>query len=572
MKIRFKILAIAYILLLLFAAAVGASALLQQRIREELGGIVDYHVPITSLVADFDVGTDDFELELRRLVRGTPPHDAEARGAVRHIDDIAARLTSALERADALLSQAAGDPRNNVEDRVILSRVQGVLGSMRGLLPGFIALGRRTLALVVAGRHEEAATELGKFVQFDQTFGRELHRVRTEMEAFTQKSMREALDNERLNLTITVGLFCIAAAIGLVLSIWITGRIIAALRRLVSGTQAIERGESAQALPVTVDDEIGQLTRAFNRMIEELRAKERIKDTFGRFVDPRIVSRLIEHAGDNPDAAERRLATVFFSDIKGFSALGEQITAAAMVNLLNRYFTLASAAVRDHRGIVDKYIGDSVMAFWTQPFSASDQEQAADACRSALAQMRAVEALRRELPDLLGLRRNLPEIVVRMGLASGEVVVGTVGSAIAKSYTVIGDTVNLASRLEGLNKVYGTSILIAESTETLARAAIETREIDTVVVAGKTEAIRVFELLDEKGALDPARQALRTAFAQGLAAYRARDWTGAADRFAECLAIEPGDGPARVFAGRVKTLAANPPADGWDGVWRAAEK
>jgi adenylate cyclase len=307
-------------------------------------------------------------------------------------------------------------------------------------------------------------------------------------------------------------------------------------------------------------------------MIDELRAKERIKDTFGRFIDPRIVSKLIEQAGDNPDAAERRLATIFFSDIKGFSALSEQITPAAMVNLLNRYFTLASAAVREHHGIIDKYIGDSVMAFWTQPFSTSDEAQAADACRSALAQLRAVDTLRRELPDILGLRRNLPEIFVRMGVATGEVVVGTVGSAIAKSYTVIGDTVNLASRLEGLNKVYGTAILVAETTEALARAAIETREIDTVIVAGKTEPIRVFELLCEKGALDETRCELREAFEEGLGAYRARDWERASERFAKCLDIEPKDGPARVFAGRVKAISANPPEGPWDGVWRATEK
>jgi adenylate cyclase len=228
--------------------------------------------------------------------------------------------------------------------------------------------------------------------------------------------------------------------------------------------------------------------------------------------------------------------------------------------------------VREHRGIVDKYIGDAVMAFWTQPFSADDEAQAADACRSALAHRAAVVQLRRELPDILGLRRNAPEISVRMGLATGEVVVGTVGSAIAKSYTVIGDTVNLASRLEGLNKAYGTDILIAETTEALARAAIETREIDTVIVAGKTEAIRVYELLCEKGKLDEKRCELREAFEEGLGAYRARDWERAAERFEKCQGIDPKDGPSRVFADRVRELAANPPQGQWDGAWRATEK
>jgi adenylate cyclase len=572
MKIRFKILAIAYILLLLFGVAVGTSAIMQERIRGELGGIVDYHAPITALVADFDVGTYEFELELRRLARETAPDDAELKTLAGHIDMLANRMTVGLERADQLLTEAVNDPRNNLGDRLILSRVQGALGNMRKQLVPFVELGRRTMALLAASRHEEAVVELAKFRQFEQIFGPDLEQVRAELEGFTQKSMAEAIEHEQLNLWITTGLFCIAAVTGLAFGIFITGHIIGALRRLVSGTQAIERGELTQALPIEVEDEIGQLTRAFNRMIEELRAKERIKDTFGRFVDPRIVSKLIEHAGDNPDAAERRLATIFFSDIKGFSAISEQITPAAMVGLLNRYFTLASAAVREHHGIVDKYIGDAVMAFWTQPFSATDEAQAEDACRSALAQLGAVDTIRRELPDILGLRRNLPELFVRMGLATGDVVVGTVGSAIAKSYTVIGDTVNLASRLEGLNKAYGTSILIAETTEALARATIETREIDTVIVAGKTESIRVFELLCEKGKLDEKRCALRGAFEDGLGAYRARDWERAAEQFEKCLGIEPKDGPSRVFADRVRELAANPPRGQWDGVWRATSK
>jgi len=262
---------------------------------------------------------------------------------------------------------------------------------------------------------------------------------------------------------------------------------------------------------------------------------------------------------------------VFFSDIKGFSGLSEQLTAGAIAKLLNRYFTIATETIRDHNGVIDKYIGDSVMAFWAPPFSPGD-DHAADSCRAALAQQAALAALRQELPDILGLRRQVPEFTVRMGLATGEVVVGTIGAPTAKSFTVIGDTVNLASRLEGINKVYGTRIIVAEDTFRLAQAAIEAREIDLITVAGKTEPVRIFEVMAEAGALTTEAAALRDRYADALALYRRRDFDAAEAAFKSCLAIVPDDGPAKLFVKRIAALRADPPPADWDGVWRMTEK
>ena len=571
MRIRFKILAIAYVLLLLFGTAIGVSALKHKRSTDELGAIVDYLAPITRATADFDTGTFLYELELRRLAHHDKIPGDEAARLRKAMPELAARLRGDLERIDKQLAAAVADQRNNVEDRVLLARIQGSMGNMRAQFEPFAKLGENVLAAMLAGRRQEAMESLSRFSAFEGVFGAELAAIRKEMESFVAKSMAEAAEAENANRLVSLALFAVAAALGLAFSVWIASHIIGALRRLILGTQAVERGELAASLPVTVRDEVGQLTEAFNHMIAELRAKEKIKETFGRFVDPRVVSQLIAHADDNPDAAERRTATVFFSDIRGFSGIGEQLTPAVLVNLLNRYFTAASTAVRDNRGIVDKYIGDSVMAFWTRPFSPTERDQAVDACKSALAHYRAAMALRAELPDILGIRRNLPKFTLRMGLATGDVVVGTVGSAIAKSYTVIGDTVNLASRLEGVNKVYGTRILIDEPTYALAKDAIEAREIDLVVAAGKSEPMRVYQLMAEKGGLDDRQRRLWDLFAQGLAAYRAARWAEAGDRFAQCLALDPSDGPSKAFAKRVADLAANPPA-AWDGVWKAATK
>src|SRR5262249_47654037 len=158
----------------------------------------------------------------------------------------------------------------------------------------------------------------------------------------------------------------------------------------------VQQPGNYELLPVTSRDEIGTLTIAFNHMVEDLRAKDRIKETFGTFVDPRVVGNLIDASGEA--IAERQVATVFFSDIKGFSSLGELLTAPTMVKLLNTYFSEMAEIIHQRRGFIDKYIGDGVMAFWTGPFSPGETH-AADACLSALAQQEAIAGLRERLPD-----------------------------------------------------------------------------------------------------------------------------------------------------------------------------
>jgi adenylate cyclase len=259
--------------------------------------------------------------------------------------------------------------------------------------------------------------------------------------------------------------------------------------------------------------------------------------------------------------AERQVATVFFSDIKGFTELSELLTAGTMVKFLNAYFTEMSTTIHQRHGIVDKYIGDGVMAFWTSPFS-SGESHAADACLAALAQQEALRRLRENLSDLLGLRRNLPNIEVRMGLATGDMVVGTVGSPTARSFTVIGDTVNLASRLEGGNKAYGTRILVDEATYRLAREVVELREVDSLVVVGKTEPVRIYEVMAPIGGLSEAQVKLCEAFAEGLAAYRVRDWDAADAAFARGLELVPEDGPCAAFHARIATLRRARPRAG----------
>jgi Adenylate and Guanylate cyclase catalytic domain len=186
--------------------------------------------------------------------------------------------------------------------------------------------------------------------------------------------------------------------------------------------------------------------------------------------------------------------------------------------------------------------------------------------------MEKMEAFRAWLPEMFGVRHGLPEVNVRMGIASGEVTVGNIGSETSRGYTVIGDTVNLASRLEQANKFYGTRILVSEGTRNLAGDTLAFREIDSLRVSGKQETVRVFELLGITSELSEASRHLTQTFEMGLSGYRKQDWDGAEASFRECLAIEPNDQPSQVMLERIATFRQAPLDVDWDGVWVAVSK
>ncbi len=308
-----------------------------------------------------------------------------------------------------------------------------------------------------------------------------------------------------------------------------------------------------------------------DKLVTTIRMKDRIKGTFETYIDPRIVEGILLRPDSMKTSGEKRIVTVFFSDMEKFSSISEQMTPAGLVNLINRYLTLASESIRRHNGIIDKYLGDSIMAFWTPPFT-SENEHAKLACFAALEQLSILNEFRRMLPDLTGFRKGLPTINIRVGLATGEAIIGNVGSNVSRNYTVMGDTVNIASRLESASKQYGTQLLISEQTQAMARDAIETRELDAIRVVGKSESVRIFELLARKGELDQATADLRESFERGLNAYRNHDWDHAQTYFAACLEIDPVDTPSKLFIARLQYLRDHPPADDWDGAWSLTEK
>ena len=400
--------------------------------------------------------------------------------------------------------------------------------------------------------------------------GRQAAAISLEVRQYTETAAVQANNLEQQAIWINWGLTVAAAVLGFLLAAFLARNLVKPVRELLSGAAAVKNGNLDAHVQVHTADEIALLAQSFNYMVSGLKEKESIKATFGQYVDPRIVNALL--AGKPlTEAGEKRVMTVFFSDIAGFTSLGEQLTPDAIVRLLNHYLSAMSKPIGEHKGIIDKYIGDAIMAFWGPPFT-SEHEHALLACQAALQQFENLNDVRRALPDITGLRRGLPKFDVRMGICTGPVTAGTIGSENAKNYTVIGDTVNLASRLESANKYYGTRLMIAGATYEAAADGIEARRLDSIRALGKSEPVEIYELLGVKGQVPEAALKLRARYGEGLGEYRQSHWAPARVAFEECLLIAPEDGPSKVMLKRVQEFAANPPVKGWDGVWNLDEK
>jgi class 3 adenylate cyclase len=430
---------------------------------------------------------------------------------------------------------------------------------------------REVLDMQLAGHHTTANQQLNLLNDIQATVQNQRELVNSKMAAWSGSATKATEQRERRVFWLTIAATTSTVLLGLAVAALITTRLSRPVRSLAIAMRDVQQGNLDIQLPVISADEVGRLTDSFNFFVKELRSKERMKQTFGKYIDPRILEHVLGQPGAEAAGGGRRDMTVSFADLVGFTGLSERLTPLLMVTLLNRHFGLQALAVQEHHGVVDKFVGDSVMAFWGPPF-VKPEEHAVLACRAAQAQLAALDALRRELPDLTGLRRDLPAIDLCIGICTGEVVVGNIGSDNTRSYTVIGDTANLAARLERANRVYGTQILVGETTAQAIGSQFEMREIDTISVKGKTETTRILELMGAAGQLSEDLARLRERYEQARQAYLAQEWDLAEATFRECLQIHPNDGPSRVFLGRIQVFRRNSPGKDWNGVWQLVEK
>src|SRR6201993_1928468 len=305
------------------------------------------------------------------------------------------------------------------------------------------------------------------------------------------------------------------------------------------------------------------------RALFEEKEKRRVRSAFGQYLSPEVIRRLLV----NPQLVEPRKTeiTVMFSDIRGFTTISEKLDAQDLALFLNGYLSDMTKIVFDTQGTLDKYIGDAVMAFWGAPFEEPDH--AANACRASLTMMKTVRAMQKQWEA-----EGKPKLDIGIGLNSGPASVGNMGSALRYGYTALGDTVNLSSRLEGLNKEYGTHILVNESTYAAAKdAEFLFRELDIIRVKGKLQPVTIYELVGKLSELekDPGYGELKLRlqdFAAARELYRKREWEHAQNAFQEILNRAPDDGPSRMYWKRCQEYLFDEPPVGWDGVFTMTHK
>ncbi len=557
-------------LLVLFAAALAFTLVLIDDSSSELEGIEQYHLPMTKNMNLLDIYTFEMEIIAHMVVHGG--HSRES-NLVRQ--ERAKKLTEEVDRifeqSKNLAEEGSKDARNDLHDRLAMARLIGTIQTLESQTKSFMRVALQAVDLGLNGKTSEAKKALTLLAEYED-LNPAYEFLRVKATELTASSILETNENIHHIIRANLILFAFAGGLGFFVFLGITGRLQTAFRRLTSAFHETADGKYSDPLPVTSKDEIGDLTTSFNTMVEQLKSKERLREAFGHFLDPRIVANVVNpETGELRQSAERRKVTIFFSDIAGFSGIGEQLTADNTVGLLNHYFTAATQCIRDHHGIVDKFIGDAVMAFWASPFS-EGESHARDACLACLEMRPAFAKIEAEISQITGLRRNTPKFHVRMALATGDTLIGTIGSATTKSFTVIGDTVNIASRLEGVNKVYGTDLIVNEDCYRLAEVDVEAREIDLLTVYGKTEPVRIYELLSPVGQLDSTTAQLREAYALALDLYRHQKWTEAEKAFQKCLSIRKSDGPSLEFLTRIATFSRTPPPKDWNGVWQTASK
>lgn len=295
-------------------------------------------------------------------------------------------------------------------------------------------------------------------------------------------------------------------------------------------------------------------------VLEDISSEKRIRTTMARYMTREIADQVLAE-GKDVLGGQAQPATVMFADIADFTGLTETLGATGTVNMLNEYFTEMVEAVFEHKGTLDKYIGDAIMAVFGAPFPAPEDADNAVACAISMHHRLAVFNHARELD-------GKPPIKIRIGVNSDQVVTGNIGSERRMDYTVIGDGVNVAARLEQANKQFGTKTLISAATVKLLKKDYYLRELDLLRIRGKSTPVPIFEVLGTaQTILTDKQQTMLEHFRNGMESYRQRDWIKAVGEFGMALRIVPDDTASQIFCSRTTHYLQNPPPDGWDGVW-----
>ncbi len=329
---------------------------------------------------------------------------------------------------------------------------------------------------------------------------------------------------------------------------------------LIFGDKKISTNITILPLVSTKQKRLGSMV-----LVEDISSEKRMKSTMSRYMSPDLADQLMQ-SGEMSLGGASSVATVLFSDIRNFTTISETLGAEGTVHLLNEYFTEMVECISNEKGMLDKFIGDAIMAEFGIPFAHDDDPDRA--VRSAIAMMVALKKFNAHRAE-----RKLLEIDHGIGINTDTIVSGNIGSEKRMDYTVIGDGVNLASRIEGLCKEYGAHILISEFTFKALKATYRTRQVDKVIVKGKGVPVAIYEVIDYHDAESfPNQIEVLKNFNNGIEYYNQAQWEKAIDSFQIALKNNPTDKTSQLYVDRCHHLTNNPPGSAWNGVWVMTHK
>ena len=555
LNIAHKIFSVALIVLAAMVSVAAYSIHLTSEISSELTFIAEKQLPLNDIIAEINVRILEKELLLERVF--LEPEEVTA--YAEKIEALAKVIRKDFVRADELIASELADknaPIDIADFQIAMTRFEEKYLKYDRQITEVFDLIKKTGAGSVT-------TELKNIYKVQDSLDRQIENLRLRVEGNSEGAVKRAEEHEKFLLLFNITMTILASLLAILISGWVTQVLVRNIRKVSEAAVEVEKGVLDVNVDVTTRDEVGRLSNSFNQMVEGLRLKERIKDTFGKYVDPRIVERLLDEPGLSDLDGNYQEMTILFVDLQGYTSISEKLQPSDLVRLLNLFLEGMTEAVSAHNGVINDFQGDAVMSFWGPPFVKGEQH-AILASKAALEMIDNFEKFKRKIIADFDLDTKTMPLNMRVGISTGMVIVGNIGSSASRKFSVVGDPVNLGARLEGVNKAYGSRVILSERTFELLDDSVFAREIDSIQVKGKTKPSRIYQLLGQKDA--------DKGFSEGLAAYRMQDWVLAEKCFKKCLDLNSEDTVAKTFLGRIKYLNDNPVDSDWDGVWKFETK
>lgn len=549
-----KIFGIALTVLLLMVTVAFFSIKMTAKISSELNSLAFTEMPLSETIGEINVKILEQGMILQQSFAMDEMDDA--------FGDRVSKLSKELDQ-DFKIAYELFIKEENIHTSNNVLALHHALKKVEKEYLDYRNTGLELLTLKSSLNHQQFEERLPDFNRLQNAIDQEVSLLRVEIEENTLAAVQRANENELTLLVFNIVMTILSAMLGLGFATFVTIALVRNIKELVRVTNDVEAGYLDVEASVVTKDEIGKLSSSFNSMTEGLRMKERIKETFGKYMDPRIVSKLINNPELTSLGGERHEMTVLFVDLQGYTTISEKLAPTDLVKMLNLFLGHITSSVSEYNGVINDFQGDAVLAFWGPPFVSKD-DHAVLACQAALKAMDNFKMFEKEAMEIFGDDGKDIILNMRIGISTGDVISGNIGSEASRKFSVIGDPVNLGARLEGANKAYGTNILIAERTFELAAQKINARELDLLQVKGKNKPTRIFELLNDLND--------RSNLVDALTSYRNKNWDDAQTKFQEILDRDKNDTVSKEFLDRIETFKKAPPPANWQGVWELTTK